>query len=83
MRETEQGTNTESTGTAVEPRRDDEMGGAPYPSDMTLPDPRAGDRGGDFEGETDPRLQDAGETDPRLRDAEARHVKNGPRKGEA
>lgn len=34
--------------------RGDEMGGAPYPSDMTMPDPRAGDRGGDFEGETDP-----------------------------
>ena len=34
----------------------DEMGGAPYPSDLAMPDPRLGDRGGDFEGETDPRV---------------------------
>ena len=35
----------------------DEMGGVPHPVDLTMPDPRRGDRLGDFEGETDPRVQ--------------------------
>ena len=35
----------------------DEMGGVPDPLDLTMPDPRKRDRLGDFEGETDPRVQ--------------------------